>query len=480
VPPNAVAQQAAATPRPVGVTLTELLAEAEQNHPAILAARKMAEAKRLRVSQAKAFPDPEIVVGYMGDPAPFKTQAGDPSSYRQFGVMQEIPYPGKRALRGEIAAKEASAEGWSVEVERRRIRAELKQSYYELAAMQKSIELTEKNRSLLEKIARIAEERYKVGQGIQADLLRAQMEVTRIAQRLTVLEQRRATQEAQINSLLLRPPKTQLGPVASVEKQPLAYTLEELLEKATANHPAVRRQDDLMEQSRLAGALAQKTGLPDFSVGWDYQNRPDMPEMYGLRFTMSLPFFNKGWRRDAVAEAASLEAGARHMREAVRTTLLFQVKEQYLAARASEELLNLYAKALMPQSALAVESAMASYQVGKLDFASLIAGFVAVREYEQDYWTELAAFQKALARLEELTGIELDVPQSPGATQNATAVVAISYRHPKKGEASHEHEEDRLFPDFRGHPAEYCRRWRVVLSRGDWRVVVRKAGNCGG
>jgi outer membrane protein TolC len=418
-PPSARAQQKDAATQTQGagekqatVTLSELLAEAERNHPAIQAARRMVEAKRARVSQARAFPDPQIVVGYMGDPAPFKTQANDPSSYRQFGAMQEIPYPGKLALRGQIAAKDADAETWNIEAERRRIRSELKQAYYELASVQHVIELTEKNKELLEKIARIAEEKYKVGEGIQQDLLRAQVEVTRVIQRLTLLRQKQQTLAAQINSLLVRPAGASLGRVAEADKVPLTYSLEELLQKGVESHPAIRRQEELMGQSRLAANLAQKENLPDFSVGWDYQNRPGMPEMYGLRFTMNVPFFNKGWRRDAVSEAASMEASARNTREAIRTALFFQIKEQYLAARASEELQALYSRALVPQSSLALESSMASYQVGKLDFLSLVANFLSVLEYETNYYEELANFQRALARLEELTGIELDAPQS--------------------------------------------------------------------
>jgi outer membrane protein TolC len=406
------------------VTLEELLQEAESKHPAILAARRMVDAKRARISQARAFPDPKVSVGYMGDPAPFKAQANDPSSNRQFGVMQEIPYPGKRALRGDIAAKEADAEQWNIENERRRVRSEVSRAYYELAGVRRVIELTEQNKVLLEKIARIAEEKYKVGEGIQADLLRAQVEVSRVMQRLTVLRLRQQTLAAQINSLLLRPQDSPLGEVAYVEKQPLVYTLEELMQKSVGDHPAVKRQDDLIAQSQLAANLAQKENLPDFSVGWDYQNRTSgMPEMYGLRFTMNIPIFNKGWRKGAVSEANATESSARHMREAIRATLFFQVKEQFLAARASEELLALYAKALVPQASLALESSMASYQVGKLDFMSLLANFQSILEYESNYYEELANFQMALARLEELTGVDVAkaqklVPAVPSVLEN--------------------------------------------------------------
>lgn len=413
------AQEApAAGPKPV--KLADLVAEAESKHPSIEAALRMVNAKRARVPQARALPDPELFVGYMGDLAPFKIQRGDPSSPRFAGIMQEFPFPGKRELRGKIAAKEADAELPNVEAARRRVRAQVKLAYYEWWSADKSLEITEKNKDLLAKLARIAEERYKVGKGLQQDVLRAQVEVTRIRQRQTLLEQRRATLQAQINSLLLRPGDAPLGALPKdLPKDGLPYSLEELISKGMENSPEIRRQEELMEQSRLAADLARKDLLPDFGVEWNYQNRPGIPEMYGLKFTMNLPFFNKGKRFAAINEAKETRASAQQTRDAVRTALLFQVKEQFLAARASEELLTLYSKAMVPQSALALESSMAAYQVGSLDFLSLLSNFVTVLDYEMNYYEELGRYEQALVRLEELTGVELDgtTASSPQARQ---------------------------------------------------------------
>jgi outer membrane protein TolC len=391
------------------VRLADLVAEAERNHPAIQAAARMVDAKRARVPQARALPDAEASVSYMGDIVPFKVQKGDPSSFRSAGIIQEFPFPGKRDLRGRIAAKEADAEAPNVEAARRRVRAELKLAYYEWWTVEKSLEITESNKDLLEKLARIAEERYKLGKGLQQDVLRAQLEVTRIRQRQTLLAQRRAVLQAQINSLLLHRGDSPLGALPKeLVKDGLPYSLEELIAKGVENAPEIRRQEELMERSRLAADLARKDLYPDFGVGWDYQNRPGLPEMYGLRLTMNLPFLNKGKRYAAINEANETRASAQQTREAVRTALLFQVKEQYLAARASDELLALYSKAIVPQSALALESSMTAYQVGSLDFLSLLTNFITVLDYETNYYEELGRYEQALVRLEELTGIELD------------------------------------------------------------------------
>ena len=400
-------QQPPATNAGEPLKLTDLLAEAERNHPSILAASRMVDAKRARVAQARALPDPQVFAGYVGDAAPFKNQKNDPASFRQFGISQEFPYPGKRDLRAQVAAKDADAENWNVETARRRVRAEVRLAFYDLVTTRKALEITEANKGLLEKLARITEEKYKVGKGLQQDLLRAQVEVTRALQRLTVLRQREHALEAQLNSLLLRPVDAPMSALAPEAKPLFAYSLDELLQRGVENAPEIRRQEQLIEQGQLAVNLAQKEFYPDFGVSWEYMNRTSgQPEMFGLRFTMNLPVFNKARRREAVTEATATQASARQMREAVRTELLFRVKEQYLQARTSEELLTLYSKALVPQSMLTLDSSLSAYQTGTLDFLSVISNLTATLDFELGYHEELASFQKALARLEEITGTD--------------------------------------------------------------------------
>ncbi|HEX9760855.1 MAG TPA: TolC family protein, partial [Candidatus Acidoferrales bacterium] len=302
--PAAAQQRPPDVPVSVPVSVEELVAEALRVHPEIQAASRLVDARRARVPQARALPDPEFSIGYMGDLAPFKVQRGDPSSYRQLGVMQEIPYPGKLALRGQIAGKDVDAERWGVEVARRRIAAEVRVAYFELWAVRKSAEVTTRSKDLLEKLARITEERYKVGQGLQQDVLRGQTEVSRVIQRLALFTQRERTLVAQLNSLLQRPHDTPIPSLAPVEKAALAYSLDELLARAAADSPDIRRTQERIEQNQLAVRLAERDYYPDFRIGWDYQNRPGMPEMYGLRFSVNIPVFYKSKQREAVNEAA--------------------------------------------------------------------------------------------------------------------------------------------------------------------------------
>jgi outer membrane protein TolC len=398
--PQSVASQDA-------VRLADLLDEAERVHPAIKAEERMIDSKRARIPQVKSLPDPTVGVGWMGNITPFSIQDLDPSSYRGISVMQDVPYPGKLNLRGKIAEKDVDAEQWNLETVRRQVRAGVKSAYYELGSVDQAIGHAQKNKDLLDKLARIAEEKYKVGKGLQQDVLRAQLEVSRILQTLTILNQRRLSLTARLNTLLLRPPDAPIGTFETVTPSPLNYSLDELVERGVENYPDIRRQQQLIEQSQYAVNLARREYYPDFRIGYEYQQRPDLMDMHGFNFTINVPIFYKKKQREGVNEANFAVESAKQSREAIRTELLFQIKDQFLRARASDELLSLYTRALVPQASLALESSMAAYQTGTLDFESLISNFSSVLQYEVSYYEELANYQKALVTLEQITGIEL-------------------------------------------------------------------------
>ncbi|HSC77149.1 MAG TPA: TolC family protein, partial [Candidatus Acidoferrales bacterium] len=241
----------------------------------------------------------------------------------------------------------------------------------------------------------------------QQDVLKAQVEISRLRQRMTVLEQQQKTAQARLNTLLLRGPEEPLAAPPKLEKSELVYPLEALYQLARDNDTGLHREQELVERSQLAVNLARKEYYPDLGVGYMYQNRPLLPEMHGFTFTLNLPVFFKSKQREGVSEATEVLVSAERSKEDRLTTLTFEVKQQYLSAKASEELLQLYSQAVVPQSSLALESALSAYQVGSVDFLTVMESFLTVLNYEIDYYRELANYQSALARLEPLVGVEL-------------------------------------------------------------------------
>ncbi|HYX70114.1 MAG TPA: TolC family protein [Terriglobales bacterium] len=406
-PRDAAAPAQAPAPAETTVTLDELVREALARNPAVQAAEHQVAAGRARVPQARALPDPKLSVGWEGNIAPFSVQAGDPASYRSVSAMQEVPYPGKLKLRGEIAGSEVSAEEADAEAVRRRVTAEVKAAYYEYFFAQKATEITLKNKDLLEKLAKIAEVRYQVGKGLQADVLRAQTETSLLEQRLTLLDAQKKVAQARLNALLFRDPEAPLPPAAGFEPSKLEYSLAALDQMARQNDPGLDREGRHIERSQFALALARKDAYPDLSVGYMYQQRPLIPDMHGFTFTLSIPVFYKSKQKQAIREASEDLAGAQRARDGRQADLAFELRQQYLAAKASENLMRLYSQAIVPQSSLALESAMAAYQVGNLDFLSLMGNFTTVLDYRVGYYRELVNYQIALARMEPMVGTEL-------------------------------------------------------------------------
>jgi outer membrane protein TolC len=390
--------------------LDDVIREALQKNPEAQSALHAINALRLHVPQVKALPDPMVSAGWAGNLAPFSVMRGDNSSYRGLTVSEQFPYPGKLKLRGEIASKEAEAAQADYEAIRRRVSAEVKAAYYDYFYYDQAIQTTERNKELLEKLSKIAEARYRVGKAMQADVLRSQVEISLLIEKLTVLEQQRATAQARLNVSMVRSPESPLPPAAEVQPAALRYSLDELYALAAANDTSVLQNKTMVEKGQLGVALARREYRPDIGVSYMYQQRSALPDMNGVTFSVSIPVFYKSKQRQGVAEATETLLSAEKMRDNRLNEVRFELKQQYLGAKASERLLTLYSKGVVPQSSLALESSMASYQVGSVDFLSLLANFTTLLDYEMDYYLQLADYQTALARIEVLTGSDVTGP----------------------------------------------------------------------
>ena len=389
------------------LTLDAVVREALAKNPAVQSALHTIAAQRRRVPQQRSYPDPMVAVGWAGNITPFSVQEGDPSSNRNVSVTQQIPYPGKLKLRAEIASKEADASQADYDAVVRRVTADVKAAYFDYFYYDKAIQTTQKNKSLLEKLSKISEARYQVGKGMQQDVLRSQVEISLLLQKLTILEQQRATAQAKLNNLLVRAPESPLPPAAEVQPAALRYSLEQLYAMAAESDPGVQRESRMLERNQLAVTLAQKEYRPDLGVGYMYQQRPNMPDMHAVTFAVNVPVFYRTKQRQGVAQASEELISAEKSRQNRLNELKFELKQQYLAAKAADQLRELYTKAVVPQSSLTLEASMSAYRVGSLDFLSMLTNFTILLNYETDYYRQVADYQTALARIETLIGVDL-------------------------------------------------------------------------
>jgi outer membrane protein TolC len=389
------------------VTLAELVREALEKNPAIQAAHYAATAKKATIESAQTLPDPVLGFQQMGDINPPGLQRGDPSSGRTYSITQEVPFPGKLDLKGKIAETEFESETWNKQQTRLQVIADLKVAYFNLYLIDHSITILEENKKLLEQFARIAETRYRVGQGIQQDVLKAHVEISKLIDRLTVLEQRRAATEEEINSLLYRPPGTPLGKSAQVTKAAFPYPYNQLYEIARSHYPLLQVQEQEIQRSQHRVELARREFYPDFALGLSAVERSGLSEMYGIMVNAKVPLYFWRKQQPELSSANMSLDSARKQRDNTTAQLNAKVKDLYLTATTSERLVDLYRNGVIPQARIALESAVAGYQVGSLDFLAMMDSFFTVLDYEIKYYEVFSEFHKALAQLEPYTGLEL-------------------------------------------------------------------------
>jgi outer membrane protein TolC len=389
--------------------LPALVEEGMLHNREILAAQKKYEAARQMPAQASALADPTVSVGYAANGAPYPVAGIGRDATSNAGVMvsQEFSFPGKRQLRGDIAAKDASAEFEQYLAVRLSVAARLKEAYHELHHANVSITFVRRYQDLLQKILRISEARYTVARTAQQDIFKAQTQFAIFETQILRYQQESATKQIEINALLNRPQGGTIDVPDEMEPGELALSLDDLVAGARTHAPMLAREQKMVERNDLASALARKSVYPDYTVSGGYFNQGGMPPMWQFRVDFKVPAWYRSKQHAEVTEKAFSAVEARHNYEAADVSLQAQIREQYTIAATARKLIDLYRKAVVPGSQLALESSIASYETGTLDFLSLFSNFMNVVEYELMVHEEVMQFHVALARLEELTGMPL-------------------------------------------------------------------------
>ena len=391
------------------VKLDDLVQGMLQKSPAIRGAQYRVDAAMKRPSQVGTLPEPKFSVSNFGVGHPVSRLRHSDFAYVGVGVSQEVPYPGKLGLAAEEARRGAEADRQNYRTIVLSATAELKALYYDWFGAIKSIEITGKNRELLQRLEQIARVRYAVGKGLQQDVLKAQVEQSTLAQQLELLGQRKATIEARITALINsdRP----LGRPAEIVLAPLSTGLEEVLAALDAQSPRLKTKQAMIDGRAVAIERAKKEYRPDFGVSAQWlKNGAPFRDYYMLTADVKVPLYFWRKQRLGVEESVARFREAREDYLSDRQELVFQAKDLYLTAKTSERLIALYREGILPQSALSLESALAGYEVGNTDFLTLMNNFSTVLTYEMQYYGELAKHAQAVARLEALVAMPLAPP----------------------------------------------------------------------
>jgi cobalt-zinc-cadmium efflux system outer membrane protein len=393
LPPGLCAQ----VPEPA--SLDGLVEEALANNPDLQAAGEQAAAAEARPEQARALADPVVSLQYTND-GWSPTLGEREMTTLAFMGSQTLPWPGKRGLRGALAAKDAAQARLRIERARLGLAASVKRAYWALALARETLELLGEQAQAWRETEAVARARYAVGQGAQQDVLRAQVEITRY-------EQRRAAQEAEIevrtvelNRLLGRSLNAPAPPVARLALRPQPLDAPALEARAEALSPVLRSAGLAREREQLAAQLAGRDFRPDLTLQAGYMTRGGLDPMWQAGVGVNLPVV-RGRRRAAVAEAEALGRAAARQADAVREQLRYRTRERLAQLRAAETLARLYSDGVVPQARLAYESSIASYQSGRVPFLAVLEALSGLYADRAGHLGVLAAHERTRAALEE-------------------------------------------------------------------------------
>jgi cobalt-zinc-cadmium efflux system outer membrane protein len=410
----AEAQSSADSEQQSIVTLNSLVDELRTNNPELQALRKRYEAALTRPSQDSTLPDPRITAGWIsnGNPLPGAGLGTEPTSNIGLQVGQEFPYPGKRTLKGGIARKEADSEGQMFRARELGLVAQLKSAFHELRYLYVAIDILRGNQTVLQRLSKVAEVRYSVGKATQQDLIKSQVEISILENRLILLEQRKASVTAEIVALLNRPSGSKLGRPESVEKVPELAPLETLRVRAGKASPMLRSQQAVIDSKQLGVEMARKEYYPDFDVMAGYYNQGTLKDMWEVKFKINVPIYFWRKQRYGLEESTLRLVEAQRTYRSTKQMLDFRIQDRFQVADASRKLMELYAKRIVPQSQFALESSLTSYETGSVDFLTVLSNFNTILEYETSYYEQQAEYLKALSNLEELVAEPVDNPDT--------------------------------------------------------------------
>lgn len=387
--------------------LDDLIAEALERNPALHAAQHRWSAAQQQRPQASALDDP--MFSYTRWVSTPETRVGPQENL--FVLSQRFPYPGKLRLRGDMADEDAAAEEAAYRVTVRDVTFKVKQAYFDLYQVDQSTRVLDDYLELLRTFTRVAEEKYATGAGSQASVWKAQVEMSMIVERKLAFERARAGVVARLNALRDRPPASPIAAVTSIDTRPYVQPEPVVIQRALRERQELDILDARIRRNEIMTRLARLTYRPDFNVQASYITIPPKNSMaadvgkdaYNIMVGVNVPI-RLHRRRAAVAEATALTRANEMARENMVNTIEAEIADAYFRVQSTRQSLDLYEQGLLPQAESSLESALAAYRTGQVDFLNLLDAERVLLQLRLSYVTEQANYRKHLATLEWAAG----------------------------------------------------------------------------
>ncbi|MFA6958725.1 MAG: TolC family protein [Thermoanaerobaculia bacterium] len=352
--------------------LDALVAEALQMHPDVARANALVLAAQARVEPAGALPDPFLGTTYQVEGSNFGL-GSMPDTWLGFMYSQPLPWPGKRGLEKQVAESDAKALGAGL-VGRTAlsIEADVRRSYYDLVLARSILQLIEERRQSWKQIEGVVRERYSVGLGAQQDVLRAQVELLRIDEAVAAQQAIVESRIAALNYMTGRPPNAPLETAQKLVPRQVELDSASVLEAVWNRSPEIAAARQSIETGQLRVSSAHKAYKPDFVVSGGPMYRGDLDPMWQVGFGVSLPLFSKSKQDYRLREAEELASASNSELQSIVQTVALRTRERLANLEAAQKVAKLYSEGVIPLDELSFESAIASYQTGKLPFISVL------------------------------------------------------------------------------------------------------------
>jgi outer membrane protein TolC len=387
------------------LSLAAVLAELAVRSPQLRAARAGARAAAARIGPARRLPDPQLQLATMNrDLDGF--ELNDPLGMNQVQVMQMVPLGGKLGLAARSARADSAAAVSRIANAWWNQRSAAVALFAELWRTDRGVGVVEETTALLRRLAATSESMYRVGEGSQADVLRAQVELARMEEELLRMRAMRTGLAARLNALLDRPPGDSVPTPVMPELAAELPALDSLIARAASDRPLLVAGEHGVAAAAATEKRASRELWPDLQLGAIYGQRAmddGTERMLSLMVGASVPIWAGSRQKQMRLEAAAMREMAEADLASMRAETQGMLTETLADVGRARRLGALYRNTILPQAQAAVTSALTSYRVGAVDFMTVLDNQMTVNRYRLDALALVADEAKALAQLEALT-----------------------------------------------------------------------------
>jgi outer membrane protein TolC len=320
-----------------------------------------------------------------------------------------FPFPGKKALAGEVAQSGVRINASNTDVYQRNLIQSVKKEYVMLYAAQRRIEVNAESQSLVKQMIASAEARYGVAQASQADILKLQIELSKLMNERAALEHDLRVPIAMINTLRSMPVDAVIGRLAEIELDPYSFDLEQLTAKALNQRPELKTMQYEIDMNNSELAMWKKERLPDFMVGASYNQMPEITNTWEVMFgiNISIAPWASGKYSGKIEESKQNIRRVEQSRMDMSNMVVFEVYDSWIKGKAHWEIADRLKRTMIPQAEQALQSLLIAYQTHQTDFLSLLDSFRMLNMYRMEYFMEIADHLMHVADLERAVGGEL-------------------------------------------------------------------------